>query len=546
MLDCFFGVPTRALGEMEELVIDFGDAGTQVFHVGDGSVAVPGLLAGLEEVARALRDPRVGASSSSRRSRSHDAGFERDEQRATLHAILEGILAARRGRAAHLRRSGAGPHRGCVRDARARPRRGRGDGRRAPPRVRGRPPRVPRASRRRRSSSRRRRARRRSHAVAGRAASCGGSSSSFAAGGRAARSRTRLAPSRTRTAPLGSGPLPGTTHISVVDGDGLAAGLSSTLGSGSGVFRGGTQLNNMLGELDVIGTGEKAPGERLASMMTPTLVLERGPAAARDRQRGLRAAGGRDRPGHVADPPRDARRGRDPWRRGCTSRARRSTSRAAGRTREVAALPATLGRQPLGRPQSLLRRRAGGRSARPQRGFEAAGDPRRGGRRDRRRMTTVRRATPHDADALVDLAESVGREEGRWILGTGPWRVGGGRAPLPAHDPALSRRGRVRRRGRRRASSGGSRSHAIRIRRAGTSPTSGSWSPRAIAGRAWGRRSSTRRSAWARESGVRKLELHVFPWNEPALAPLRARSASSARATESGSTSAAASSSTPS
>ena len=57
--------------------------------------------------------------------------------------------------------------------------------------------------------------------------------------------------------PLGSGPLPGTTHVSVVDADGLAAGLSSTLGSGSGVFRGGTQLNNMLGELDVIGTGRE-------------------------------------------------------------------------------------------------------------------------------------------------------------------------------------------------------------------------------------------------------------------------------------------------
>jgi gamma-glutamyltranspeptidase/glutathione hydrolase len=75
---------------------------------------------------------------------------------------------------------------------------------------------------------------------------------------------------------LGSGPLPGTTHISVVDGSGMAAGLSSTLGSGSGVFRGGTQLNNMLGELDVIGSHDKAPGERLASMMTPTLVLGSG------------------------------------------------------------------------------------------------------------------------------------------------------------------------------------------------------------------------------------------------------------------------------
>jgi gamma-glutamyltranspeptidase/glutathione hydrolase len=60
----------------------------------------------------------------------------------------------------------------------------------------------------------------------------------------------------------------------VIDREGLAAALSSTLGSGSGVFRHGTQLNNMLGELDVVGSHEKEAGERLASMMTPTLVLE--------------------------------------------------------------------------------------------------------------------------------------------------------------------------------------------------------------------------------------------------------------------------------
>ena len=72
------------------------------------------------------------------------------------------------------------------------------------------------------------------------------------------------------------GVLTGTTHISVVDADGTAVGLSSTLGSGSGIFRGGTQLNNMLGELDVIGRDPKRPGERLASMMTPTLVLDAG------------------------------------------------------------------------------------------------------------------------------------------------------------------------------------------------------------------------------------------------------------------------------
>src|SRR4029450_9177731 len=52
VLDSFFGVPTTRLGEMEELLIDFGGSGTQVFHVGEGSVAVPGLLAGLEEIHR--------------------------------------------------------------------------------------------------------------------------------------------------------------------------------------------------------------------------------------------------------------------------------------------------------------------------------------------------------------------------------------------------------------------------------------------------------------------------------------------------------------
>jgi gamma-glutamyltranspeptidase/glutathione hydrolase len=42
------------------------------------------------------------------------------------------------------------------------------------------------------------------------------------------------------------------------------------------VFAGGFQLNNMLGELDVIGTEPRAPGERLPSMMAPTLVLDGG------------------------------------------------------------------------------------------------------------------------------------------------------------------------------------------------------------------------------------------------------------------------------
>jgi gamma-glutamyltranspeptidase/glutathione hydrolase len=70
--------------------------------------------------------------------------------------------------------------------------------------------------------------------------------------------------------------LRGTTHISVVDADGNAASLSASLGSGSGVVVPGTgiHLNNMLGELDLVGTSRG--GERLTSMMAPSLVLRDG------------------------------------------------------------------------------------------------------------------------------------------------------------------------------------------------------------------------------------------------------------------------------
>jgi gamma-glutamyltranspeptidase / glutathione hydrolase len=68
----------------------------------------------------------------------------------------------------------------------------------------------------------------------------------------------------------------GTTHISVVDAAGDAASLSCSLGSGSGVVVPGTgiHLNNMLGEADLIGAAR--PGERLTSMMAPSLVLAGG------------------------------------------------------------------------------------------------------------------------------------------------------------------------------------------------------------------------------------------------------------------------------
>ena len=70
--------------------------------------------------------------------------------------------------------------------------------------------------------------------------------------------------------------LSGTTHISVVDARGDAASLSASLGSGSGVVVPGTgiHLNNMLGEADL--AADARPGERLTSMMAPSVVLQEG------------------------------------------------------------------------------------------------------------------------------------------------------------------------------------------------------------------------------------------------------------------------------
>src|SRR5215208_4263009 len=68
----------------------------------------------------------------------------------------------------------------------------------------------------------------------------------------------------------------GTTHISVVDGQGNAASLTASTGSGSDVIVPGTgiQLNNMLGEFDLTATGGiPRPGVRFTSGMAPSLVL---------------------------------------------------------------------------------------------------------------------------------------------------------------------------------------------------------------------------------------------------------------------------------
>jgi gamma-glutamyltranspeptidase / glutathione hydrolase len=71
-----------------------------------------------------------------------------------------------------------------------------------------------------------------------------------------------------------------TTHISVLDGEGMCASVTCSNGSGSGVLVPGTGviLNNMLGEEDLNPLGFHAiePGRRVPSMMAPTVVRRDG------------------------------------------------------------------------------------------------------------------------------------------------------------------------------------------------------------------------------------------------------------------------------
>jgi gamma-glutamyltranspeptidase / glutathione hydrolase len=272
VLDCFFAAPEAPFGVMEEVIIDFADTGSQAFHVGDGSVAVPGLLAGLEEAHRryatraweellepALALARADVACDAPRRFLHgilapillrDEGGRRvygepdrvstEELGATLELIRDRGAAAVATilpeYATDLARYTVAEHRPLVASY-------RGNGvLTTPPPSRG------------------------GEIVAVVLASLG---DAFPL------DLTRLADALARGyGGPADGLLTGTTHISTVDAQGTAAALSSTLGSGSGVFRGGCQLNNMLGELDVIGTGTRAAGDRLPSMMTPTLVLD--------------------------------------------------------------------------------------------------------------------------------------------------------------------------------------------------------------------------------------------------------------------------------
>ena len=350
----------------------------------------------------------------------------------------------------------------------------------------------------------------------------GGLARRLYADGAVDRGRPRLASRRSRAAELA--PPGGTTHISVVDAEGNAASLSASLGSGSGVIVPGTgiHLNNMLGEYD-LNPSSGARGARPAAdehdgaVDRPAATA----AAARRRQRRLGAAARRD----PADRrqrrrPRPAGRGGDrpaarPRRRSRTSTARAGTTGASStgsRARATTSSAGAGGTSTSAAPPAVEVRDDGA--------LAAAGDPRRGGdgvvvdvsrasrpagdagRRGRARR--ARRAVGARAGGLADLRPTAGAG-----------RRGAAVSPRAASAPP---RGGVRRRGPRRASSPGCRSRGT------THPASRhvadlglmvAATATAAAGSAGAARAGGRLGARVRRP---KLELHVFPHNEPAIA----------------------------
>jgi len=129
----------------------------------------------------------------------------------------------------------------------------------------------------------------------------------------------------------------------------------------------------------------------------------------------------------------------------------------------------------------------------------------------------IRRAEPGDAEALVELGGEVGAEEGAWLLTTAEWRsIADERRYLRAvrrhADAAVyvaEADGRIVARLSLARDVHPASAHvadlglmvAVSHRRRGV-----------------GRAMLEQAVAWAESAGIRKLELHVFPWNEPALA----------------------------
>lgn len=131
---------------------------------------------------------------------------------------------------------------------------------------------------------------------------------------------------------------------------------------------------------------------------------------------------------------------------------------------------------------------------------------------------TIRLAGPADAAALVELGRAVGTEPGGWLITTSDWRTAGEER---RYLKAL----------RRYADAAVYVAESAEAELVGrlslardTHPASahvadlGLMVAKGHRGRGVGTALLEQAVAWAREAGVRKLELHVFPWNEPALA----------------------------
>jgi RimJ/RimL family protein N-acetyltransferase len=130
---------------------------------------------------------------------------------------------------------------------------------------------------------------------------------------------------------------------------------------------------------------------------------------------------------------------------------------------------------------------------------------------------TVRRGVPGDAAALVELARAVGEEPEGWLISNGEWRtVSEERRYLKA----------VRRHTHAAvfvAEAGGEVVGRLSLSR-DPHPASehvadlGLMVAKPYRRQGIGRALMEAAERWAREVGVRKLELHVFPHNEAAIA----------------------------
>jgi len=131
-------------------------------------------------------------------------------------------------------------------------------------------------------------------------------------------------------------------------------------------------------------------------------------------------------------------------------------------------------------------------------------------------MIAIRPAEPSDAPELVSLAASVGQEAGDWLLTTETWRpVGDERRYLKAVRRHADAAVYV-------AVDGGRIVGRLSLAR-DPHPASthvadlGLMVAESHRRRGIGTALLEAAVAWAKGSGVSKLELHVFPWNEPAI-----------------------------